>query len=156
SRENTPSVVERTRPISTGAAVVGIHFFRNTAAFVLSEEAVLLAPLSGEPQRIDVHGGAILAAAADNDRIVTGGDDGKVVALDAEGQAQTLATDPKRRWIDRVALGPDGAVAWSAGRQAVVRFGKDNERTLELPSTVGALAFATKGFRLGIAHYNGA
>ena len=156
TRESTPSVVERTRSISTGAGVVGIHFFKNTAAFVLSEDAVLLAPLGGEPQRIDVHGGAILATAADDGRIITGGDDGKVVALTADGNTETLATDPKRRWIDRVALGPDRAVAWSAGKQAFVRSGKDTERMLELPSTVGALAFAPKGFRLAIAHYNGA
>jgi len=54
----------------------------------------------------------------------TGGDDGKVVALDAKGTVTVLATDPKRRWIDNVALHPDGAVAWSAGKVAHVRTGK--------------------------------
>src|SRR5438105_880060 len=29
-------------------------------------------------------------------------------------------------------------------------------RTIELPSSAGGLAFAPKGFRLAIAHYNGA
>ncbi len=66
-----------------------------------------------------------------------------------------LATDPKRRWIDQVALGPSGAVAWSAGKQAFVQAGKGGERTLEAPSTVGGLAFAPKGLRLAIAHYSG-
>ncbi len=46
-------------------------------------------------------------------------------------------------------------MAWSAGKQAFVRAGKDAERTLELPSTPGGLAFAPKGLRLAIAHYNG-
>src|SRR5439155_21438660 len=96
------------------------------------------------------------AAVAEGDRLVTGGDDGKVVVTDAEGKRSTLATDPKRRWIDRVALGPGGAVAWSAGRQAFVRDGKGTEHVSEVPSTVGALAFLPKGFRLAIAHYNGA
>ena len=66
-----------------------------------------------------------------------------------------LATDPKRRWIDNVALHPDGAVAWSAGKTAFVRSGKAEEKSFEVPSTVGGLAFAPKGLRLAIAHYNG-
>ena len=48
--------------------------------------------------------------------MVTGGDDGKVVATDAKGDDPAVATDTKRRWIDHVAAGPDGAVAWSAGK----------------------------------------
>ena len=39
-----------------------------------------------------------------------------------------LATDAKRRWIDRVALGPDGAVAWSAGKKAFVRTAQGRAR----------------------------
>ena len=48
-----------------------------------------------------------------------------------------------------------GAVAWSAGKQAFARPAKGDERMLEASSTVGGLAFAPKGFRLAIAHYNG-
>jgi WD40 repeat protein len=46
--------------------------------------------------------------------------------------------------------------AWSAGKQAFARAAKGAEQALEVPSTVGALAFLPKGFRLAIAHYNGA
>ena len=88
-------------------------------------------------------------------RIVTGGDDGKVVSTGAQGESIVVATDGKRRWIDHVAVGPNGAVAWSAGKQAFARSGKSAERMLEVPSTVGGLAFAPKGVRLAIAHYNG-
>jgi WD40 repeat protein len=66
-----------------------------------------------------------------------------------------LATDPKRRWIDNTALHPDGAVAWSAGKTAFVRSGKGEEKSFDVPSTVGGLAFAPKGLRLAVAHYNG-
>ena len=54
-----------------------------------------------------------------------------------------------------LALHPDGAFAWSAGKTAFVRSGKDQEKSLEVPSTVGGLAFAPKGLRLAVAHYNG-
>jgi WD40 repeat protein len=84
-----------------------------------------------------------------------GGDDGKLVALDAKGEVTLLATDAKRRWIDNVALHPDGAFAWSAGKTAFVRGGKGEDKFFEVPSTVGGLAFAPKGLRLAIAHYNG-
>jgi WD40 repeat protein len=156
TKNEIPSVAERSRPIAAGAPVVGVHFLKGTAAFVLGEEVVLLAAKDGKEQRVVVHGGAILAAAADGKRVVTGGDDGKVVATDAHGDSTVIATDAKRRWIDRVAVARDGAVAWSAGKQAFVQTSKGAVETLELPSTVGGLAFAPKGFRLAIVHYNGA
>lgn len=137
------------------APVVDVHFAGDTAAFVLGEEALVLAR-KGEERRVAVHGGAILAAACDGSRIVTGGDDGKIMATDASGASAAIAADPKHRWIDRVAVGPAGAVAWSAGKTAFVRSHKGAEHALDLPSTVGALAFLPKGFRLAIAHYGGA
>jgi WD40 repeat protein len=155
TRADTPSVVERTRPVKAGAPVVAAHFLGDAAVFVLGEEALLFVGKDGAERRVPVHGGAILAAASDGERIITGGDDGKVVATDAGGESAVLATDQKRRWIDQVAIGPGGAVAWSAGKQAYALSGKGTERALELPSTVGGLAFAPKGVRLAIAHYNG-
>jgi len=85
---------------------------------------------------VAVHSGGILCAASDGTRIVMGGDDGKLVALSANGKATLLATDAKRRWIDNTALHPDGAVAWSAGKTAFVRSGKGEEKssTRPLPS----------------------
>jgi WD40 repeat protein len=152
---NTPSVVERTRAVAAGAPVVAAHFLGRTAAFVLGEEAVLLVAGKDDERRVAVHGGGILSAASDGAAIVTGGDDGKVFAIDAKGDSRLVATDPKRRWIDHVAVGPDGALAWSAGKQAFVQSGRAAPREIEVQSTVGGLAFAPKGVRLAIAHYNG-
>ncbi len=63
--------------------------------------------------------------------------------------------DAKRRWIDHVATGPDGAIAWSAGKSAYMMAAKGDPKTIEVQSTVGGLAFAPKGVRLAVAHYNG-
>jgi len=158
SGSDTVSVVDRTRPIAIDAGIVAAHFLGGTAAFVLGEEAIVLARPDGEPRRIAAHGGAILATAAESARVVTAGDDGKIVATNASGETRVLASDPKRRWIDHVTLGPDGTVAWSAGKTAYVhvRDAKKELREFEAPSTVGGLAFFPKGFRLAIAHYNGA
>src|SRR5690349_19964899 len=114
------SVVERTRPISVDGAIVAAHFLGHTAAFVLGEEALVLAAPDGEPRRVAAHAGAILDTAADDRRVITAGDDGKVVATDVEGASKVLASHPKRRWIDYLALAPEAVVAWSAGKTAYV------------------------------------
>ena len=153
-RSHTVSVVDRTRPVAAGAPVVAAHFLGKTAVFVLGDEALLFVEPQGQPRRVAVHGGAILTSAVDNGRIVSGGDDGKVFETKANGEIQMLAADAKHRWIDHVALGPDGVVAWSAGKSVFVQ--ATEPREFEAPSTVGGLAFLPKGLRLAIAHYNGA
>jgi hypothetical protein len=75
SSPDTVSVVDRTRPCRADAAVVAAHFLEDCAVFVLGEEALWMVR-DGEGRRIAIHGGAILASAADGERIVTGGDDG--------------------------------------------------------------------------------
>jgi WD40 repeat protein len=149
------SVTDRVRPVKLGASVTSLHFLGDRAAFVGAEENVFLVSGQGEISPAAVHSGGILCAASDGARLVMGGDDGKLVALDAKGEVALLATDAKRRWIDNVALHPDGAFAWSAGKTAFVRSGKTEEKSLDVPSTVGGLAFAPKGLRLAVAHYNG-
>src|SRR5207302_10189355 len=149
------SVTDRVRPLAIGMPVAAVHFLGDSAAFVGAEENVFLVSGQGEISPVAVHAGGILCAASDGSRIVMGGDDGKLVALSAKGEVTLLATDPKRRWIDNTALHPDGAVAWSAGKTAFVRSGKSEEKSFDAPSTVGGLAFAPKGRRLAVAHYNG-
>jgi WD40 repeat protein len=149
------SVTDRVRPVAIGMPVTSVHFLGDLAAFVGAEEDVALVSGEGEISRVTVHSGGILCTAFDGTRLAMGGDDGKLVSLNARGEVTLLATDPKRRWIDNVALHPDGAVAWSAGKTAFVRSGKNEEKSFDAPSTVGGLAFAPKGLRLAVAHYNG-
>ncbi len=149
------SITDKVRPLAVGMAVSSVHFLGETRVFVEAKESAAIATADGGMSRVDIHGGAILCATSDGARIVTGGDDGKVVALNAKGEVAVLATDAKRRWVDNVALHPDGAVAWSAGKTAFVRSGKGEEKSFDAPSTVGGLAFAPKGLRVAIAHYNG-
>ncbi len=154
-QENIVSVEDRVKPITIGAPVAAIHFLGDQAVFVGDEEKVTFVDPGGKLSPVDTHFGAILCHASDGKRLVTGGDDGKVIAIDRDGKPTVLATDAKRRWIDNVALHPDGALAWSAGKTAFVRSGKNDEKSFDAPSTVGGLAFAPKGLRLAIAHYNG-
>jgi len=148
------SVTDRVTKVALNAPASAVHFLGDVAAFVGAEENVTLAT-GGDTNVVAVHGGGILCSTSDGKRVVMGGDDGKLVSLDAKSTIETLATDTKRRWIDNVALHADGAVAWSAGKTAFVRNPKGDEKSLDAPSTVGGLAFAPKGVRLAVAHYNG-
>ncbi len=149
------SVTDRVRPLALGAPVTAVYFLDERAAFVGAEENIFFVDEKGEISPVAVHGGGILCAVSDGKRILTGGDDGKVVATDARGAVTQLAQDAKRRWVDNVAVHSDGAYAWSVGKTAFVKSGKTEEKSFEVPSTVGGLAFAPKGLRLAIAHYNG-
>jgi WD40 repeat protein len=150
-----PSLTSRVRAVAAGDTIVGVHFLGKTPVFVLGEEALLFAD-EGNERRVAVHAGGILASVADGARILSGGDDGTLVQTEADGAHRLLAADDKKRWIDQLALAPDGVVAWSAGKTAHVLTKKGEERSFDAPSTVAGLAFAPKGFRLAIAHYNGA
>jgi WD40 repeat protein len=150
-----PSLADRVRAIDADAAVVGVHFLGGTPVFVLGEEALLFAGDDGT-RKVAVHPGGILCSTSDGARIFTGGDDGALVETGTDGEYRVVASDDKKRWIDQVALAPDGSVAWSAGKTAHVVTTKGEQRSCEAPSTVAGLAFLPKGLRLAIAHYNGA
>jgi WD40 repeat protein len=149
-----PSLADRVRSVDAGGPVVGAHFLGSTPVFVLGEEALLFVGNDGE-QRASVHAGAILNSVSDGKRIISGGDDGRLVETTSDGEHRELASDGRKRWIDHVALGPDGSVAWSAGKTAHVRTAKGELRVFDAPSTVAGIAYAPKGFRVAIAHYNG-
>lgn len=146
------SLTSKVQPLAFDTGIFALAFLDAAAAFVGTEGVVHL--VGPEPKVIQVHGGAVLDAASDGKRLVTGGDDGQVMETRSDGSTRILAGQ-KGRWIDRVALGPDGVVAWSAGKTAHVLPTKGEPKSLDVPSTVGGLAFAPKGLRLAVAHYGG-
>jgi len=149
------SLVSAVRRLDAGEEIVAAAFLKNTPAFALADGHVLLGE-NGDERRVEAHrDGAILVAASDGGRFVTGGDDGRVVATDVSGDRQTLA-DEKRKWIDALALRPDGAVAWTVERSARALAPGGEVKSLDLPSSSRGLAFLPKGYRIAIAHYNGA
>lgn len=137
-----------------GAHVTSVCFLGARPVFALGDGALLFG--EGEStRRIEAHDGTVLVAAADGQRLVTGGDDGRVVSTDATGTMTELGHE-KGRWIDAVALGPAGSVAWSTGKTVTARDGKGVIKTFSAPSSSRGLAFAPKGYRLAISHVDGA
>jgi WD40 repeat protein len=148
------SLASAVRPLTLEAHVTAAAFLGETAAFALGDGAVVLAR-GGATHRVDAHpGGSILVATAQAERLLTGGDDGRVAVTGSDGSTRTLA-ETGGAWIDALAVREDGAFAFAAGRKVVARDDKGREKTFTAPSTARGLAFAPKGYRLAIAHYNG-
>jgi WD40 repeat protein len=149
----SPSLTQHVEPLEAGAHVMTVGFLHGTPALALADGGVLLGGPNGF-KRIEAHPGAgILAGVADGATMLTGGDDGRIVALSADGAHEEIAHE-KGRWIDAVALRGD-MFAWSAGKEARVRDGAGVVKSFAAPTTVRGLAFLPKGYRLALAHYNG-
>ncbi|MGO4707409.1 WD40 repeat domain-containing protein [Microvirga sp. 2MCAF38] len=150
-----PSLTENVTIINAGAHVTGLGWLKGTAAFALADGGVLLAK-DGETHRIEAHhDSGILVAVTDGERLLTGGDDGRVAVTGPDGSSKTLA-ETKGAWIDSLCVHPGGAFAYAAGKRVIARDDKGKEKLLEVPSTARGIAFAPKGYRLAISHYNGA
>ena len=150
----TSSLTDAVTAIAADAPVTAAAFLGRVPAFALGDGAVLLAEI-GSVRRIPAHPeGAVLAATVQGQRMITGGDDGRVVATDAEGRTVEIARETG--WIDAVAARPDGVLAWAAGRTVRARNSKGDLASVQSPSSARGVAFTPKGYRLAIAHYNGA
>ncbi|MQT13344.1 WD40 repeat domain-containing protein [Segnochrobactrum spirostomi] len=134
--------------------VVTAAFAGNTPVFALGDGTVRFG--SGAAQRaVSVHKGAILVARPDGaGAILTAGDDGRVCRVTPDGAVTEIAARP-RKWIDRLAVGPGGAIAFASGRTAWVRFPDGKEKTFEHARAIGGVAFAPKGMRLAASRYDG-
>ncbi|MGO9135653.1 MAG: WD40 repeat domain-containing protein [Methylovirgula sp.] len=149
------SLTEAVWPIEAGAHVTAAAFLGATPVLALGDGTVVL--IEGQSdRRVTVHeDGAILVAIRAGQKLVTGGGDGRVYAIDAAGQRDEIA-DEKGKWIDSLASRDDFSIAWSTGRQVRTRDPKGIVKSFTAPSSVRGLAYAPKGYRLAIAHYNGA
>jgi WD40 repeat protein len=140
-------------PLDLEGHVLGAFFLGNVPFFTAS---------SGEIHRLDMgqktveaHQG-LLTVVADplTNSIVTGGEDGKVNRISADGSVKLLAEVP-RKWITALAAGPSAAVAYAFGKTANVVMSDGRTREFTEQRSIEGLAFAPKGLRVAIARYNG-
>ena len=141
-------------PLDLDGHCVAAVFLDDVPHFALADGSIHR--LDHGHKTVAAHDG-LLSAALDQSgrRLITGGEDGKVVATGPGGTTETLA-EVGRKWISSVAAGPQGAVAFAAGRTAYVRFADGVTKEFPHARSVEDVAFSPKGMRLGVARYNGA
>jgi WD40 repeat protein len=148
------SLREHVVPVEAGDHVVAVAWLKQTLALALADGR-LLRWRDGAVESLAAHRGGTLSACADGERLISGGDDGRIVATAAEGEPTEIAADPKRRWVDAVALSNSGSIAWNVGRSVHARDDKGKVKSLDVASTPQGVVFAPKGYRLAIAQMNG-
>lgn len=150
-------VYERGRRLALAAPANAVHWTGESALFSLGDGALLAAAIVGEKQRTQLHDGAILCACLhpDQRRLVTGGDDGKLLVTDVGGGFSTLA-ELRGKWIDHVVSGRvTGIIVAGVGKEAVVFKADKESHRFSYPTTIGGLALDAKGRRLAATHYGG-
>ncbi|WP_269585489.1 WD40 repeat domain-containing protein [Roseibium sp. Sym1] len=142
-------------PVELDGFVVRAGFLKDCAWFASGEGEILFSGV-GETKHAP-HKGGLLAAepALDKSCLITSGDDGCIYATAPDGSGGLVA-ERARKWIDLIAAGPSGAVAFASGRTAWVRLGDGREKEFAHERAVGGLAFAPKGMRLAVSRYDGA
>ncbi len=148
------SLTQHVTPIEAGAEVVAAAFLGRTPAFALADGTILRAGI-GEERRSIAHADAtILLARSLGNRLVTGGDDGRITETRGDGEPVEIG-NMNGKWIDALALRDDGATAWSAAKDVRARDAKGEIKSFTAPSGVRGLCFMPKGYRVAVAHYNG-
>jgi len=147
---------------SLGAWVAGLAFGHEgkTCIFGTTDgvlhRAVLAAPKEPWAQH-EAHQGAVLSLCADaKDGVISGGDDGRVMRLGADGTLVELARYGSR-WVDHVAAHESGLRAAVVGKAVHLLDGAGAAlKSLAHPTSVTGIAFDAKGKRIAASHYNGA
>jgi WD40 repeat protein len=146
------------------AFVIAARFSRNgsRAGFALGDGSVRIATVgaSGDWTAATAHDGGVLDFAADpaGDGFVSGGDDGRLNRIAADGSVAEIGNFGTK-WVEHVATHGQGKglIAASAGK--LIKLFDESGRLMKEfthPSTVTGLVFDGKGKRIAASHYNGA
>lgn len=141
---------------------VAIDPVSGVAGFALGDGGVRLVPLASQSAHVSrvakAHAGAVLALAAHPlGGFVSGGDDGALVRVAADGATRALST-AQGRWIEPLVILPDGSALHGLGRMARLTTPDGAGTAREFgphPSTVTAIGRVGRD-RFAVAHYNGA
>ena len=148
----------------------GRKFDAYVVSVVFLEEGLLAAALgdgrvafinsesTNPPSFVSVHDGACLSLAVvlGEQRVLTGGDDARLVSTDTDGETTEIAAIAGR-WVEPIAVSRASGLCAAVFGKTVSLFTQDGRAvgTFDHANTVGGLAFDPKGRRIAAAHYGG-
>src|SRR6516165_1893443 len=100
--DSVNSLTERVTPLEAGAHVTAACFLGRTPALALGDVQILFADIGAERRIIAHSDAAILTTAKAGQKLVTGGDDGRIMSIAADGTTQEIAHE-KGKWVDALA-----------------------------------------------------
>ncbi len=143
------------------AYVVGVVFLDEgllAAALGDGRVAFINSESTNPPSFVSVHDGACLSLAGDweEQRVLTGGDDGRLVSTDTDGETTEIASIAGR-WVEPIVVSRASGLCAAAFGKTVSLFAQDGRAVgrFDHANTVGGLAFGPKGRRIAAAHYGG-
>lgn len=141
-------------PLDLDGHCITVAWLGSVPVFAMADG--LVHRLDNGHKTAEAHDGLLTAVpAVDGQTLVTGGEDGRVCVLSADGTVEDVAT-VGRKWVTALAAGPRNAIAYGSGRLAYVRLPDGAVKEFDHPRSVEGLAFAPKGMRIAVARYNGA
>ena len=141
--------------------VVGVAFLEAgllAAALVDGRVAFINGEDTHPPSFVSAHDGACLSLAVDpgGRRVLTGGDDGRLVSTDTGGETTEIGAITGR-WVEPIAVSRASGLCAAAFGKTVSVFAQDGRAVgrFDHAGTVSGLAFDPKGRRIAAAHYGG-
>jgi WD40 repeat protein len=110
-------------------------------------------PREATLKAVTAHQGSALALAPTATGFVSGGDDGRLIAVSRDGGVSEIA-QWRGRQLDTLTVTSDGTIAVAVGRQIELFSGQGRRTLKDHPSSVAGLH--SRGTLLAAAHYDGA
>ncbi len=151
---NKTKFENRGKEFRLGIPVINAVTVGNSIAVGFGDGTVRIFSSGKISEPIKAHKGIVLCMAKDGDRILTGGDDGRFLRISLDGNINEISNFGTR-WVDHV-TSKNGSVVCTSGNIVYLWMpNKKEPKLLEHDSTIGGVAFDSKGRKLAVSRYGG-
>ena len=151
---NKTKFENRGKEFRLGIPVINAVTVGNSIAVGFGDGTVRIFSSGKSSEPIKAHKGIVLCMAKDEDHILTGGDDGRFLRISLDGNINEISNFGTR-WVDHV-TSKNGSVVCTSGNIVYLWMSNKKEpKLLEHDSTIGGVAFDSKGRKLAVSRYGG-
>ena len=151
---NKTKFENRGKEFRLGIPVINAVTVGNSIAVGFGDGTVRIFSSGKSSKPIKAHKGIVLCMAKDGDHILTGGDDGRFLRISLDGNINEIINFGTR-WVDHV-TSKNGSVVCTSGNIVYLWMPNEKEpKLLEHDSTIGGVAFDSKGRKLAVSRYGG-